>query len=365
MPTSLPTLDPIPLPAPVWLLAALLLLTFALHVVPMTMTLGGGFWAIVAARRASDPAFGEVARRMAKGLPYWTAAAVSTGVAALLFLQVLYGPVFYASSVVIAWPWLSIVGLVLAAYYGYYFRAYRSQARPRAAFWVGAVAWLAFAAVAFLFVSEMTLMLHPERLNAAYIADRTGATLPLAEPTLWPRYLHMLVGGIALGALWVAWLGARTAGEEGPRVLRFAAAGFAAALAVEAAVGLWFLGALPAQVIRAFMGGGALPTAYFAASLVATAIAMWAAWTAWRGEAPARRLGLGAAAAAVVLVLMVLMRDVVRRETLGAAARLDVMRVAPQWPVIALFAVLLVAGVGTLVWMIVAARRALGSGGAQ
>lgn len=72
MPPSLPSLDPIPLPAPVWLLSALLLLTFALHVVPMTMALGGGFWAIVAARRAEEPAFADLARRLAKGLPYWS-----------------------------------------------------------------------------------------------------------------------------------------------------------------------------------------------------------------------------------------------------------------------------------------------------
>ncbi len=357
MPPALPSLDPIPLPAPVWLLSALLLLTFTLHVVPMAMTLGGGFWAIVAERRAEDPAFRQLARSIAKGLPYWTAAAITTGVAALLFLQVLYGPVFYASSVVIAWPWLSIVGLVLLGYYGYYFRAYRLEKSPRAAFWAGAVAWAAFAVVVFLYVSEMTLMLHPERLHGLYRADRTGATLGLTEPTLLPRYLHMLVGAVAIAALWVAWIGSRMAGEGGRRVLRFGAAAFGVTIALEAAIGVWFLAALPAGVVRAFAQGRALPTACLVLSVAATAVSIWAAWSARVSDAPVRRLGAAGGAAAAVLVLMVLMRDVVRRETLGEAARLDAMQVAPQWPVIALFAVLLVAGIGTLCWMVLAARR--------
>ena len=357
MPPALPSLNPIPLPAPVWLLSALLLLTFALHVVPMTMALGGGFWAIVAARRTEDRAFRDLARRLAEGLPYWTAAAITAGVAALLFLQVLYGPVFYASSVVIARPWLSIVGLVLAGYYGYYFRAYRLEKNPRAAFWVGVVAWAAFAAVAFLYVSEMTLMLHPERLHRMYLADRTGATLGFPEPTLLPRYLHMLVGAVAIAALWVAWIGRRIAGEGGRRVLRFGAAGFGAMIALDAAIGLWFLAALPGGVVRVFTGGRALPTACLALSVVATVVSIWATWSARGGNAPGLRLAAGGGAAAAVLVLMVLMRDVVRRETLGEAARLDAMQVAPQWPVIGLFAVLLVAGLGTVVWMVLAARR--------
>jgi hypothetical protein len=37
----LPAPEPIPLPAPVWLLQTFLFVTFVLHIIPMDMTLGG------------------------------------------------------------------------------------------------------------------------------------------------------------------------------------------------------------------------------------------------------------------------------------------------------------------------------------
>src|SRR5271167_4095215 len=204
-----PNVDPIPLPAPTWLLSFFLFFTFVLHLVPMSVVLGGGFWALVAAGRAREPAFRDLAARLGRWLPYWTAAAVTAGVATLLFLQVLYGPVFYAASVVIAWPWLSVVGLLLVGYYGYYFRAYRFAKSPLVASIVGALAWVAFAFIGFIFVNQMTLMLHPERQIAMYLASARGLHLNLADPTLLPRYLHMLVGATAVAALFVALLGMR------------------------------------------------------------------------------------------------------------------------------------------------------------
>lgn len=38
---SFPTIDPIPLPAPVWLMKSLLVLTFALHIAAVQILLGG------------------------------------------------------------------------------------------------------------------------------------------------------------------------------------------------------------------------------------------------------------------------------------------------------------------------------------
>jgi len=357
MPTSLPSLDPLPLPAPSWLLSAFLLLTFFLHVLPMSMALGGGFWAIVAAGRSRDPAYHELARRIAKGLPYWTAAAVTTGVAALLFLQVLYGPVFYASSIVTARPWLSIVGLVLGGYYGYYFRAHRLEKNPAAALAVGALAWLAFAAVAFLYVNEMTLMLHPERLLPLYVANRSGGALGPADPTFAARYLHMLVASVALSALWVAWLGARTSGDAGRRVVALGLEGFAVAAGIQVLLGGWLLAALPGSALRAFMGAQALATAALALAVVITIGAVSVAWRARPGGSPGRAVVATAGHVLAVVALMVLMRDVVRRLTLGEATRSEAMRVAPQWGMIVLFLVALLAGAATVAWMVLATRR--------
>ena len=51
MTPAIPLLDPIPLPAPAWLLSALLALTFTLHLIPMNLVLGGSILAVVARGR--------------------------------------------------------------------------------------------------------------------------------------------------------------------------------------------------------------------------------------------------------------------------------------------------------------------------
>ena len=360
------SVETIALPAPVWLLYFFLLFTFALHVVAMSVMLGGGLWATLAARAAArDAALGDLAGRMGRYLPSWTAAAITTGVAALLFLQVLYGQIFYTASVLLAWPWLSIVGLLIAAYYGYYIRAYRFTTSPRLATWAGGIAWLLFAVIAFLYVNQMTLMLHPERHLPMYLESARGWRLHLAEATLVPRYLHMVTGAVALGALWAAGLGAlalRRGDERGRRVIAFGANGFVGATLVQVALGVWFLAAQPREIGFLFVGGDALATAYLAGSVIGAAAALHFAWWARRAEAPGRRIAAATASIVVVVILMVLMRDVIRRATLGGAVDFASMPVAPQWGIIALFVLLLVAGLATVAWMVRAVARAKRAG---
>jgi len=364
----IPRVDAIPLPAPTWLLTFFLIFTFLLHLVPMSVTLGGGFWAIVAVRRSEVPAYRDLAARLGRWLPYWAAATVTTGVAALLFLQVLYGPVFYAASVLLAWPWLSVVALLLIGYYGYYFRSYRFAKNPRAASWVGFVAWLAFAAIAFIFVNQMTLMLHPERHYAMYLESARGLHFHLVEPSLAPRYLHMLVAALALAALWVGLLGLlalrRGEGESGRRVLTLGCFGFALCTALQIPIGTWMLLAQPHRVVEAFVGGSVTATLYLSVSVLLALSVILVAAKAPRAARPSRALGLAAGHLGPVVLLMVLVRDAVRRTTLGDVLDLSAMAAKPQWGVIILFLLLLIAGLATLAYMLLALRRLKSAPGA-
>src|SRR5512146_548330 len=104
----IPTADPMPLPAPVWLLTALLLLTFFLHLLAMNCLVGGGLVALVSAVRGkSDEMSRHIGRKLANILPVIMAATITLGVAALLFVQVLYGQLFYSSSILIGAAWIS------------------------------------------------------------------------------------------------------------------------------------------------------------------------------------------------------------------------------------------------------------------
>ena len=54
----IPSLDPMPLPGPVWLMVTLLLVTFLLHLVAMNLTLGGtaiAVWCASQPKTTSSP----------------------------------------------------------------------------------------------------------------------------------------------------------------------------------------------------------------------------------------------------------------------------------------------------------------------
>ena len=110
----IPYPDPMPLPAPVWLLRTLLLLTFFLHILFMNTLLGGTAIALgCSLQRRSSKFAALLAADLGRMLPSVFAFTITLGVAPLLFLQVIYGHLLYTSSILMAVPWLGIIGLVL------------------------------------------------------------------------------------------------------------------------------------------------------------------------------------------------------------------------------------------------------------
>ena len=126
----IPHVDPLPLPGPVWLFTALLLVVFTLHLAAMNSALGGGIWTLwnyLRGRHASHPYSQRLATELAAMLPVFLAFTVTLGVAALLFVQVLFGNFLYASSILIGVLWLAVIPLVMVAYYGLYYFSYKAQ----------------------------------------------------------------------------------------------------------------------------------------------------------------------------------------------------------------------------------------------
>jgi len=156
----IPAPDTIPVP---WgWFQFLLLLTFVLHLLFINTMLGTGIIAVVyhlkTAKNESSLTAG-----IARKLPYSIAFAVNMGIAPLLFLQVIYWHFFYVSSVLMAVYWISIIVLLLVAYYSAYIYdfKYASLGSARAVFIGVTVLILLF--IAFLFTNNLTLMLtHSE-----------------------------------------------------------------------------------------------------------------------------------------------------------------------------------------------------------
>ena len=206
--TAFPAVDPIPLPAPVWLMKLLHIVTLSLHFVAVEMLIGGLLLAVILSLFGGAHAH-VTARALAKRLTVVMTYVINLGVPPLLFAQVLYGRALYTSSVLIGLYWISLIGILTLTYWLLYRFSARLDA-GKSAWWVGLTAWLLAGFVAQMLSTNMTLMLRPEAWHAMYAASGAGAYLPTGDPTQFPRWLLMMTGGLFFGGLWMVYLGGRS-----------------------------------------------------------------------------------------------------------------------------------------------------------
>jgi hypothetical protein len=347
----IPTPDGIPTP---WgYFQFFLLLTFPLHLALMNAMLGSTVLAIHAHLRGSRQSK-ALAYELAKVIPLLIALAVNLGVAPLLFLQVLYGHFIYASSILMGMFWIMIIPTLIIAYYAAYWYDFKFADLGRSGILVMACALLAFLAIGFMLSNNMTLMLHPEHWSA-YLSNPEGTLLNTRDATLWPRYLHFMVGGTAVGGLFVALYGRFLARKDRELGAYAQAAGlrlFLVLTCLQVVVGIWFLLALPQAQMVTFMGGSSLATLCFAVALLLILVTL--------GAALRRKVYLAAASLAGLLYLMVFMRDFVRRSYLHDYFTPDMLKVTPEYSPLIFFLVTLAVGLGLVAWMVRAALTRCG-----
>jgi len=177
------------------------LLTFVLHLLFMNAMLGTGIIALVKSLKGTRQDL-PIAKEISLKLPYTIAFTINMGVAPLLFIQVLYGNFIYTSSVLMGWYWLSIIGILIIAYYSAYLFDFKFDTLGSARSIFIAVCVILMLLVAFLFTSNITLMLTPEKW-VRYFSNAGGTILNLSEPTLIPRFLHFVCASIAIGGLFL------------------------------------------------------------------------------------------------------------------------------------------------------------------
>src|SRR5208283_775942 len=203
----------------------------------------------------------QLAGDLGRLLPSLFAFTITLGVAPLLFLQVMYGKLLYASSILIGVPWLAVIGLVILAYYGIYFFSMKGQEQTGPATAVLSVVVLLLATVAFIYSNNFTLMLAPERWFDLYRANAGGWNLNWSDPSLLPRYLHFVLGALAIAGLGLVVLGFRKREDDYRRwIIEQGSLLFTGATIVNFGVGFWFLAKLPLPVRLAFIGGNGLAT---------------------------------------------------------------------------------------------------------
>ncbi|MDX2130073.1 MAG: hypothetical protein SFU91_13650 [Chloroherpetonaceae bacterium] len=354
-----PTVDPIPLPAPIWLFKLLHIVTLSLHFVAMQMLVGG--LALVAAlsflgNRAGTRNLLQLqgAAAIAKRLPVVTTYVINLGVPPLLFTQVLYGQAIYTSSVLIGAYWISVIALLTLAYWLFYKIAEKTESHQPA--WVMTlVAFSIVLIIGRIYSTNMTLMLRPEVWQAMYSNSAFGTALPEGDPSLTPRWLLMMSGGIAFGGLWMIWISGTNKSLSSELRLFLEKIGGsvgAVAVAVHLACGIWAY-VVQSEAVRVGLGASLLYQVYAGLWLVLTVALLAIALLS--SVKPASNILVAWAVPLVTLlstVGLVSYRDGVRDVTLLQKG-FDVWDrvVVTNWSVVAIFLVLFVAGLGVVGWL--------------
>jgi hypothetical protein len=349
-----PSTDPIPLPAPVWLLKALHITTLSLHFIAVEILLGGLLIATVISLLGKSQESRTGAAALARRLPVVMTYVINLGVPPLLFAQVLYGRALYTSSVLLGAYWIAVIFLLMACYWLLY-RFSAGLEAGRRVWWMGLLAWLLAGSIAKIYTSNMTLMLRPEVWQAMYSSSAAGVHFPTGDPTLFPRWLFMMSGGLVMGALWMLYLSGRSTFLKPEAAFLARAGGWiaVAGAALQAGAAMAVVGAQP-EAVRAGLASGALYSFSATGWLAVTALVVVLGLLAGlRGSIPGWASWGSAVIALLSAATMTIYRDGIRDLTLLSKG-LDVWArtVVTNWGVVILFLVLFVAGLGGAGWLI-------------
>lgn len=354
--------SPLGYPAPYWFLVLFKVLGFSLHIIPMNLWYAGIILSMLFHWRGGVHAK-RLSNRLMNQMPIIIALGVNFGIVPLLFIQVAYYKVFYPATILMAWPWFTIIVLLTLAYYGVYYyvtglRGAGSSMTPfrRIVGWVTAILFLV---IGFLFSNALSLMTNvkawPELWQKTSVAGAPlGIALNTADPTLWPRWLMMF--GLALtttGAYIVvdtAFFGRRESEEYRHRAVGVALKVYTVGLLWFALAGSWYVfGTWPIK-LREMMFSGPLIVL-----TVLTAITPGLTWLLilmQRGGVTARLALLTGLAQLMVVVFNALSRQIVQKAELSPYLDLTAEQVNTQWSPLIVFLLLFIAGLGVVVWML-------------
>ena len=351
--SMIPAVDPMPLPAPFWLFKFLLVFTFILHIIAMNFMLGGGIIAFFTRLFSKSENHQRLFEDTSRKIPALLAATITLGVAPLLFVQVLYGQFFYTSSILMAWPWFLGIVLLTVGYYGFYTISLKGRPASGWTSWIMLVSLILIMTIGFFYSNNFTLMQTPETWGAKYHADPSGWNLNLEEHTLIPRFLHFMVGAIAVGSFLIVLTGLFRWKREQPYakfLIIYGGKWFMYTTMVQFGVGVWFLMSLPQSKMLLYMGQNMLATICLLVGIIGALGAIFVMSGAVRNEDPRPGAIPAMGLTALVLVAMAIMRDILRSSYLAPYFKAENLAVKTQWGVLILFMALLV--IGLVVWLV-------------
>jgi hypothetical protein len=321
-----------------------LIITFAAHILLVNIMLGSAIIAFISSiYRESDT---NLEKEISQKNTFIIAFAINFGVAPLLFLQVLYGNFFYTSSILMAVYWLSVIFLLIIAYYAAYLYKFNFERLAKNRKYAAGLLALFLLFTGFLFANNMSLMLVPTSWTQ-YFADPSGTILNLTEPTLFPRFFHYVAASIAVSGLYIAiiWERKKKNGVSHSdinisRGMKY----FTHATIVQFCIGIWFFISLPREIMLLFMGGDILNSAVFVAGLVAGITSLFFGFL--------KKIWPATWATITAIIFMVILRDMVRTAYLKPYFAVEKLKAVYQYSPMIMFLAALIIGTFVIIYII-------------
>ncbi|MDX2108360.1 MAG: hypothetical protein SFY67_18345 [Candidatus Melainabacteria bacterium] len=359
----IPSYQPLPLPAPLWLLNVLLVLGFYLHVLPMNIVMGGTLMAAAMFLKAGpkpDSPMYRSAKELAQTLPVFVSFTITQGIVPLLFLQLLYGPLFYTSSILMAGCWIGIIVLLIVAYYGCYFVIYKlfnEDSQKENGLAIAAtlfVSFCLFLLIGFIISSNMHLMLHPEKWAEMYKHSPNGLNFFLGDKQQIPRFLHFFFSSIAMTGLFIGFLGTRKKErdpEQADWMIKKGSLVYSIVSTLQIAIGFHFLFSLPQEIREQFMSGNSLMSYVFISSIALAVISIILGFSA-SNSGSVKFLKSTMHTAFLVVLTMVISRHFLRNAMAAPFVQPEKLSVEPQWDLLGIFVLSAVGLIVYLVWLV-------------
>ncbi|MBI9070944.1 MAG: hypothetical protein JEY94_05065 [Melioribacteraceae bacterium] len=335
--------SPDTIPAPSWVFILLEQLLFLLHIIVINAALGGAIITLVKRFKMKDEEYTALYKPAAVKLPILIALGINFAIPPLLFLQVVFGNLFYSSSVLMAVYWIMIIPLLVIAYYGFYIHSAKLTSSPRFSKAAIACSILIMLYIGLMLVTNNSLMVQPEKWSA-YFENRGGTILNFSDPAIFPRYLHFITASIAVGSLFFAFIYKFKKHENSEVLIKNSLKIFAIATSFQVLVGTWYLLAIPSEFIPNFMGKDIVSSLVL---LIGFLFGIISIIVAFKGN-----FNLTIITLFITMVAMITTRHNLRMMYLEDNFTLNQLILVPQYGVLALFLFVLLLGLVAIGYML-------------
>jgi cytochrome c len=283
--TPVPKDLPLPLPLPEWLLVLILVISFLVHILFVNLMVGGSIltlWSQIKGLKNKE--YDILAHEIATTITVNKSIAVVMGIAPLLSINVLYSVYFYSANALTGLMWIAVVPLVTVAFLLTYLHKYTWKTLENnkpVHISILAVAVVIFLFIPFIFLTNINLMLFPEKW-----AMIKGFFSAMTLPNVFPRYFHFIFASLTITGLFLHWyMGRKNYPFETifPTFTRYELKKKGYSLALVASVIQFLIGPLVLLTLPSKGLGWNLVLVIFTGAAIAIP-AMWMMWKGIQGD---------------------------------------------------------------------------------